>query len=72
MSRIDIEMADDLVAFARERADAENLSLEAYIELLIGLESGLRDQARDGRAMWRRAFVYRGEAQILADRTAAA
>jgi hypothetical protein len=72
MSRIDIELADDLVAFACERAEAENLSVEAYISLLIGLEGGSRDRAQDGRAIRPRALVYRGEAQILADRTAAA
>jgi hypothetical protein len=71
MSRIDIVVADDLAAWARERAEAEKPSLDT-IEVLIGLESGLRERAHDGRAIRSRTRVYRGETQILAGEPAAA
>jgi hypothetical protein len=72
MSRIDIVVADDLAAWARERAEAEKPSLDTTIEVLIGLESGLRERAHDGRAIRSRTRVYRGETQILAGEPAAA
>ena len=60
MIRIEVELSEPLVDWARQTATQYGLSLDAYIELLIGLESGLAQTSRDGRQLRARSFSYRG------------
>jgi hypothetical protein len=72
MAQIQIEIADDLHEWAKQTAAENQLSLDAYLEVLLALESGLRRSARDGRLLRTRASVYRGsEAYFVPQETEA-
>jgi hypothetical protein len=59
MARLQIELADDLRDWAAQAASRNGLSLDAYLEMLIALESGSGRTARDGRKLRMRSFIYR-------------
>jgi hypothetical protein len=44
---------------AAQAASRNGLSLDAYLEMLIALESGSGRTARDGRKLRMRSFIYR-------------
>ena len=59
MTKLEIDIAGDLADWAAQNAARHGLSLDAYIEMLIGLESGLASTVRDGRTLQVRALSYR-------------
>jgi len=69
MARIEIELADDLRDWAAKNAAQNELSVDAYIEVLLALESGLARTARDGRVLRTRSFVYRDSEHYLVPQT---
>lgn len=56
---IEMEIDPKLADWAAQNAARHGLSLDAYVEMLIALESGLTSSPRDGRTLRTRAFTYR-------------
>ena len=61
MRHVEIEISEALHDWATRVAARYGLSFDAYIEVLLGLESGLTRTSRDGRLLRTRSFTYRGD-----------
>ncbi len=59
MARLEIELSDTLHDWAKQMAAQNELTFDAYIEVLLALESGLARTSPDGRLLRTRSFIYR-------------
>jgi hypothetical protein len=69
MPKLEIELGRDLIDWLHGVAAAERLSVPEVIEVLIGLESGMRNRTRDGREYNMKATIYRGGHLMVAPRS---
>lgn len=59
MSKIEVELSEDLETWLRERASEKGFTLAQMLEHLVVLESGLRSTDALGRRISVRDTVYR-------------
>lgn len=67
MARIEIDVSDDVLEWAKMVAEKNRLSIGEYVEALLLLESCLRKDMPDGRTLRTRAAIYRGEGHYFTD-----
>ncbi|WP_155905010.1 hypothetical protein [Methylopila sp. M107] len=62
-----IDLDADLAHWVDETAARNGVAPEELIELLVKMESGRGERARDGRKIGFRAGMYRGASTLLVD-----